>query len=196
MAADVVLRAVGVEGDLGAVEDDQQRLLVGLETGQQAVQGGGAGAGRKERLEAPDELGSSAAGLALVVLEVAIEPPEALLNARLGAAIDTSVTGVELLNQALGMNPAGRVGADVELAGVVAEDAAAGEPAVGAPERPFGGDLERLRIDLEAGDPERRQMRLPSLLVFEVPGLGRGQAGAAGPPARSHALPYRPRPHR
>ncbi len=116
LTADVVLRAVGVEGDLGAVEDDQQLLLVGLETGQQAVQGGVAGAGRKERLEAPDELGSSsAAGRGLVVLEVGIEPPEALLNARLGLPLGLG-DRIKFLDQPLGMDPAKGVGGDVELA--------------------------------------------------------------------------------
>ncbi len=47
------------------------------------------------------------------------------------------MTGVELLNQALGMNPAESMGADVERAGVVAEDdAAGGQPMHSADVRP------------------------------------------------------------
>ena len=44
MAADVILRAVGVEWDLGAIENPQEVGLAGVEAGQQAIEGNEAGA--------------------------------------------------------------------------------------------------------------------------------------------------------
>jgi hypothetical protein len=59
--------------------------------------------------------------------------------------------GIELVNQALGMNPAQAMLADLELSGVVADDHALAQEAVvlnAAPQRTFGGDQHRVGIDL------------------------------------------------
>ena len=61
--------------------------------------------------------------------------------------------------------------ADVELAGVVADDDGILEQAMGdhaAPQRAFGGDLQRIGMHPEPGDAEALEMGHPRLLVFEA----------------------------
>ena len=61
--------------------------------------------------------------------------------------------------------------ADIELAGVVADDHRLGEQAVGldaAPQRPFGGDPHRIGQDREGGDAEPLQMGLPCRPIGEL----------------------------
>jgi hypothetical protein len=79
--------------------------------------------------------------------------------------------GVEPVNQALGMNPAQAMLADLELSGIVADDHALAREAVvldAAPQCAFGGDQHRVRIDLEGGDAELFQMRGPRRLIGEI----------------------------
>ena len=52
LAADVVLRAVGVERDFGPVEHHQQFGLVGVQPGEQAVEGDEAGPALEDAVEA------------------------------------------------------------------------------------------------------------------------------------------------
>ena len=62
------------------------------------------------------------------------------------------------------MHPAQRVTADVELAGVIADDDRIGQqPMVrhAAPQRPLGGDPDRVGMHLESRDPDALQMGRP-----------------------------------
>jgi hypothetical protein len=51
LAADVVLRSVGVERDLGPVVDEEQFGLVGVKSGEQAVEGDEIGAAPEDAVE-------------------------------------------------------------------------------------------------------------------------------------------------
>ena len=115
-------------------------------------------------------------GLALLVrvaaigLEVAVEPPDQLAHGGLGGAVLVG-EGVELVDQALGMDPTQAVLADVELAGVVADDHGVGEEAVrldAAPQRRLGGDQHRVWIDLEGRDAERFEVGVPGVVIGEA----------------------------
>ena len=48
LGADVILRAVGVQRDLGAVEDAQEFLFIGVQALEQLIQGGEAGAAAED----------------------------------------------------------------------------------------------------------------------------------------------------
>ena len=75
--------------------------------------------------------------------------------------------GVELVDQPLGMDPAQGVAADLELAGIVADDHRVAEQAVrldAAPQRAFGGDQHGIGRDLERRDAEPVEMGLPRRL--------------------------------
>ncbi len=52
LAADVVLRAVGVKRDVGPIEGDQQFGLVGVQPGKRAVEGREAGLAAEDTIEA------------------------------------------------------------------------------------------------------------------------------------------------
>ena len=52
LAADVVFGAVGVERDLRAIEHHQQFGLVGVQAGEQPIEGGKAGAAPEDAVEA------------------------------------------------------------------------------------------------------------------------------------------------
>ena len=76
------------------------------------------------------------------------------------------------------MNPAQRVGADAELAGIVGHHHSAIEqpvPADGAPHRPLRGDLHRIGCHLQRRDAKRLEMRRPGLPVGEAALGVRGQ---------------------
>jgi len=51
LAADVVFRSIGMEGDLGAIERHQQLALVGMEPFEQTVEDDEAGATREDTVE-------------------------------------------------------------------------------------------------------------------------------------------------
>ncbi len=66
------------------------------------------------------------------------------------------------MDEPLGVNPAQRVLANVELTGAITDDHGLAQQAVrndAAHERPFGGDLDRIGVDLEGGNAEPLQMR-------------------------------------
>ncbi len=76
LAADVVFRAVGVERHRRTIEGDQQLGLVGMQPGQQAVQGYKAGRGGENPLEARLQLPLAVIRrVATVGFEVGVEPP-------------------------------------------------------------------------------------------------------------------------
>ena len=84
-----------------------------------------------------------------------------------------------LANQSLGVNPTERVGiADIELAGIVAQDHGPGNAtgiADAAPERTLGGDLHRVRKHLHAVNAECGQMGPPFIGIGKAPLPVRGE---------------------
>jgi hypothetical protein len=52
VAADIVLRTVGMERDLGPVEEQEQLVLAGMKTRQQAIEGDEPGPALEDALEA------------------------------------------------------------------------------------------------------------------------------------------------
>jgi hypothetical protein len=152
-------------GILGAVEHLEQSRLVGMKSCEQAVEGDEVGFAGEDAIEFGFQM-----GLVLrrtVGLEIAVELPPMRRAGGLGSAVLIR-EGVELVNQALGMNPA--MLADLELSGVVADDHLAQEAVAldAAPQRAFGCDQRRVQIDLEGGDAELFQMRGPCRLIGEV----------------------------
>src|ERR1700694_4878550 len=100
--------------------------------------------------------------------EIAIEPPDQPPDAVLSSALLIG-EGVELVNQALGMDPAQAVLADIELTGVVADDDGVGEQAMcldAAPQGTVGGE-DRIRVDLERRDSEPFEMCGPGRTIGE-----------------------------
>jgi hypothetical protein len=82
------------------------------------------------------------------------------------------------MHQPLGMDPAQRVLAEVELPGVVADnDRLAQEPVCGhgAPRCALGGDAHRIGRHLQTGDAELLEMTLPGGLIGKQALLMRGQ---------------------
>src|SRR4051812_9889498 len=99
LGADVVLRSVGVQRDLRAVEHVQQLGLVGVQAVEQPVEHGEAGAALEDAVEAGAQLGPAApTGLASVGLQVGVEPPDEITDARLGGPLLVG-EGVELVDE-------------------------------------------------------------------------------------------------
>ena len=70
--------------------------------------------------------------------------------------------------------------ADIELARVVTDDHGGGQKAMrldAAPQRPFGGNHDRIGRDLESGDAEAVEMCTPGRLIGEELIGMFGQAG-------------------
>lgn len=132
-----------MEWHLWAVEDAQELGLVGVQACEQTVEGEEASVGGEDLIEAPAELASSSPGRALSVgLEVGVEPPDPSSDALLGLALSIA-EGIELVDQALGMDPAKRMAGELELTGVIGKDDAVPRQPVmndGPPEGAFMGD--------------------------------------------------------
>src|SRR3954454_11383427 len=129
LTADVVFRAVGVQGDFGAVEHHQQLELVGVQPLEQSIKYGKAGAAAEDAIKTRSQLAPPAGRrVELVGLQVGIEPPDQLTHILLGGSLLVGDC-LQLVHQALGMDPTQRVLADVELPGVITEhDRLAQEP--------------------------------------------------------------------
>jgi hypothetical protein len=115
LAANIVLRTVGVERDLRSVEHHQQFGLVGVQAREQPVERGEAG----PALEDPVEAGAKRCltprrRIAAIDLEVGIEPPNQAAHPLLGGTMPVG-EGIELMDQPLDMDPAEGVAADIEL---------------------------------------------------------------------------------
>ena len=133
--ADVVFGCVGVEGNLRPLEHAQQFVLVGEEALEEPVERGVSGSAFEDAVEAGSQFGGALwAGVGLERLELAIEPPDHLPGDFDGVALPI-VGGNELVDEALGVDPAQSVLAEAELPGVVGKDDGAAEPLRGA-ERP------------------------------------------------------------
>jgi hypothetical protein len=75
------------------------------------------------------------------------------------------------VNEALGMDPAQAMLPDIELPGVVADDHALAQEAVGldaAPQGAFGGDQQWIGTAFEGRDAELFKMRVKGLPVGEA----------------------------
>ena len=82
------------------------------------------------------------------------------------------VGGDELVDEPLGVDPAQRVDADAELAGVVGDDDGLAEQALGldrAPQRRFAGHAHRVGRDPQIGEAERAQVAHPFLARAKDP---------------------------
>ena len=167
-----------MERDLRPVEHHQQFGLVGTQAADQPVEGGKAGLALEDAIEAEAQCGLAASrGVVPVGLEVAIEPPDETANRLLGAAMLVG-EGVELVNEALGMDSAARMLADLELSGIVADDDGVRDVTMGfeaAPQGAFGSDHHRIGGDRESADAEPIEMGLPRRLVGKMLGLVVGQ---------------------
>ena len=143
-SADVVLRAVGVQRDLGALEYTQQLGLAPMQPGEKPVQGCVIGLAPEDAVKARSQRGGAPwTGVARPGLQVGIQPPNQRARHLDGAAL-LGGGGHELVHQALGMEPAQRVSAHPELPGAVGHDHRPGQQAMvadGTPERALGGDL-------------------------------------------------------
>src|SRR6516225_3300504 len=112
-------------------------------------------------------------------LERAIEPPDRRTDAALGGAL-LICEGVELVNEALGMNPAQAMLANIELTGVVADDDSVGQKAVrldAAPQGALGGDQDRIWLHFERCNAKPFEMRGPGRPIGEEPVRVFGQKG-------------------
>ena len=124
-----------------------------MQSGHQPVERGKAGAAPEDPIEAGTQDGSAfRTGISAIALEVVVEVPDQAAYALLDDAVLFG-EGVELMHQPLRMNPAQTVPADLELAGIVADDHRFGEQAMrldAAPQRALGGDLHRIGRHLRA----------------------------------------------
>ena len=184
MEADVALGAIGVERYVRAIEHHQQLGLVGVQPREQAIQRDEAGASMEDALEAGTQLATAPrGGVGAIRLEIIVEAPDQRAHALLSGAVQIG-EGVQLVYQPFRMHPAERVAADVELASVIAEDHHLTQQPMrldAAPQRPFGGDTDWIRRDLQCADVEAVEMRLPGGLIGEPPRLMGGQLMDDGP---------------
>jgi hypothetical protein len=130
LAPDVVFGAVGVGRDFRVIEHHQQFGFVGMQSGEQSIEGGKAGLARKYAIEAGAQCGLALRGrIAAIGFQVVVEPSDKGAD---GAGGIVSVgESVELVNQPHGMDPAQPMPADIELAGIVADDHRLGEQSMG-----------------------------------------------------------------
>ena len=90
---------------------------------------------------------------------------------------------IEFVNQTFAMDPTQAVLADVELAGVVADDHGIGEQAMrleAAPQSAFAGDLHGIGVDLEGRGAELVQVGVPGPPVGENAIVMLSEAGDDG----------------
>src|SRR5260370_21205581 len=106
LAADIVLRSVGVERDLGPLQHQEQFAFVGMEPSEQAIEGDEAGLAREDAIE-PCRQGGLAllGGMLAIGFESAIEPPDQRTGLTLREPLPIG-EGVELVNEALARVPA------------------------------------------------------------------------------------------
>ena len=149
-----------------------------MEPCEQTVEGNEAGLVREDAIEACLQGCLALRGRMLAIgFESAIELPDQCADAALGGAL-LMREGVELVNEALGMDPAQAVSADIELTGVGADDNGVGEKAVrldAAPQGALGSDQHRIGVRpppsrgqaLESRDAEPVEMDGPGRLIGE-----------------------------
>src|SRR5882757_568849 len=155
-----------------------------LEPSEQTVEGDETGLACEDAVETSLQSGLALLGrMKAVGLEIAVEPPDQITGAALGVALLVG-KGVELVNQALGMDPAQAVLTDVELTGVVADDDGIWQKAMrldAAPQGALGGNHDRIGRDLESRDAKSVEMCGPGAPIGEDFVLMFGQSGDTGP---------------
>src|SRR4051794_14483570 len=158
LAADGVFSAVGVQRDVRPIEGPQQLGFVGVEAGEQPIEGSKAGAALEDTVETGAQGGSALwCRISAVGLEVAVEPPDQRAHVLLRDTLPVG-EGIELVDQAFGMDPTQGVAADRELAGIVADQDGIRQEAVGldaAPQCPLGGDQHGSGVTVSAVMPSR-----------------------------------------
>ena len=86
VAANVVLRSVGVQRDVGSVEHHQQFGFVGVEPREQTIEGNEAGLAREDAVEPRPQCGLALfGGSATIGLEITVEVPDQLADGGLAA---------------------------------------------------------------------------------------------------------------
>jgi hypothetical protein len=111
-----------VERDLRPVEHLQQFRLAAEQPTQQPIEHHEAGSSSEDAIETGAQFGPALCGRLLALgFEVGVEPPDQPAHSLLGGVLILG-EGVEPVHQAFGVDPAQRVAADIELAGIVAED--------------------------------------------------------------------------
>ncbi len=179
LATDVVFRSIGVQRNFRVIEHHQQLVFVGVQPFQQAVKGDKACTPLKDAIEArPQFTASTSRRFEPVGLQVGIVPPDQPADMLLGDTLVVSER-LQLVHQALGVNPTESVLADVELSRVVADHyRLAQEPMCidRTPQRPLCGDAHRIRRHCQTGNAEALKMPHPSLLIGKLPPLVHGQS--------------------
>src|SRR5271165_6839217 len=97
---------------------------------------------------------------------------------------------IEFVNQTFGVDPAQAVRANIELAGVVADDHGVGQQTMrldAAPQSPFSGDQHGIGMDLQGGHAEPLQMSVPRRAIGEDALVVLAQAGDDGSGERAGA---------
>ena len=159
-----------MEGYFGPIEHDEQLGAIGVKPFEQAIEHDEAGRAAEDTVEpraqgrAPSRRGRLAIGF-----EVAIIIPDQAADTLLCGPVAIVESG-ELVNEALAVDPAQRMVADVKLAGIVADDDGVVEKAVrldAAPQRAFGGDHRRVDRAGERLYAEQIEMRLPCPMIGE-----------------------------
>ena len=172
--ADVVFGTVGVKRDLGSLENAQQVGFELVQAGQLPVEHDVAGLVGEDPVKAhPQAPGAPWIGVALIGLQVGIEPPDQAALEIDGAAM-RGTQRLQLMDEPFGIHPAQGMVADPELAGTIGDDHRVTQQVLVAyrpPECGFGGDLERIGGDLERIEAEPVQMRVPDGFVAKA-GLG------------------------
>jgi hypothetical protein len=122
VAADVIFRSVGVQGDVGSLKHQQELTLLCLEPAQEPVERGIARLRREDLLKALDELSLAlGCGLCAIGLEIGVEGPDAALDVFFGLALLVG-EGIELVYEAFRMDSTPRVGGNIELTGAIRDD--------------------------------------------------------------------------
>ena len=120
-----------MERDLRPIEHLQQFRLAGEQPTQQPVKHHEPGSSSEDAIEAGAQFGPALCGRLLPIgFEVGVETPDHPAHSLLGGVLVVG-EGIEPVHQAFGVDPAQRVAADIELAGIIAENDRIAQEAVG-----------------------------------------------------------------
>src|SRR5690349_4218748 len=163
----ILLRAVGVERNFGALKGDQQFAFAPLEAGKRRIKFGEAGGAAEQAVEPGLQTGLGLGRrIGPVKLEVAVEPPDQMAHEGDGGTLRLGHRH-QAVDQTLGVDPAQAVTEHVELTGPIADDNGVLEQTMvveAASDRSLTGQSYRLG----AGDPERDQIVGPDVLIGKL----------------------------
>jgi len=161
VTSDIAFAAVGMQDDVRALEHQQQLLLVGVQPLEQLVEGGEGGAlGEDGVVTRLKRRGQCRIGIALIGFEVRVQVPNFAAYPFLILTM-AFIERDQLVDQALGVDPAQGMEQNRKLPGSVADDDQVGrEPLVdqSAEQRPFRGDAP-MAFDV---DPQGIEVLLPA----------------------------------